>query len=87
MKKTFKQSISSFDIDLEQYKHNNSDDDDMLLLKDMFWTILKPHERILFAIYIEMNYNTRKMAQHFNITWPTCKKYIQDIKNKLKDSI
>ena len=74
------------EIDPKEYEFNEWDDDDrMKRIKDALQS-LKPVERKIFLTYVESG-TYSETARQYNVSVPTAKRYLIEIKNKLLSKI
>ena len=74
------------EIDPKEYEFNEWEDDDrMKRIKDALQS-LKPVERKIFLTYVESG-TYSETARQYNVSVPTAKKYLIEIKNKILNKI
>lgn len=71
----------NYDLIKADYEVNDNDDDEMAILKTAI-DKLKPVEKKIFLTYVELG-SYAATARQFNVTAPTAKTYINNIKEKI----
>ena len=81
MKERKKVNINQL-IEDEYLIHNEEEDDELYWMKEALTKALTPLERKIYITYLEME-TYAATAKSFNVSVPTCSKYINNLKNKI----
>lgn len=75
----------NYDLIKQDYEINDEDDDVLYNIKKAL-AELRPMERKIFLVYTELG-SFAGVARQFNVSAPTAKTYINNIKDKILNSL